>query len=209
VQNKEKVCAILNINVKALTEKYLGLPAQVGMDRTHCFQYLVDRVCQIISGWNKKNLSMGEKEILLKAVAHVIPSYAMSVFKLPKGMRKAIAVACSLLVGREGCEEMYTLVLLVENVYAKKARGLGFRDLHCFNLVMLEKQIWSLAIEPESLCAQVLRAKYYPSGDLLRAELKKGALFTWQSLMAGMETFKRGHIWRVGNGDNINVWQDP
>jgi hypothetical protein len=112
-------------------------------------------------------------------------------------------------VGREGWDEMYALVLLVENVYAKKTRGLGFKDLHCFNLAMLAKQIWRLANELESLCAQVLRAKYYPSGDLLRAELKKGASFTWQSLMDGMETFKRGYIWRVGNGDNINVWQDP
>jgi hypothetical protein len=91
VQNKEEVCAILNINLKALTEKYLGLPAQVGMDRTDCFQYLVDRVCQIISGWNKKNLSMGGKEILLKAVAQAIPSYAMSMFKLAKGICKAIS----------------------------------------------------------------------------------------------------------------------
>jgi hypothetical protein len=80
MQNKEEVCAILNINSKALTEKYLGLPTQVGMDRTVYFQYLVDQVCQIISGWNKKNLSMGEKEIFLKVVAQVIPSYAMFVF---------------------------------------------------------------------------------------------------------------------------------
>jgi hypothetical protein len=86
---------------------------------------------------------------------------------------------------------------------------MGFPDLHCFNLAMLAKQIWKLVEAPDSLCAQILRAKYYPSSDLLHAELKKGASFTCQSLMASMNIFKRGYIWRVGTGSQINVWQDP
>jgi hypothetical protein len=92
-ENKLAVCTALHIEAEALTEKYLGLPSHVGVDRSDCFQHLVDRVCKIISGWNMKNLSMGGKEILLKAVAQAIPSYAMSVFKLPKGICKAIAAA--------------------------------------------------------------------------------------------------------------------
>jgi hypothetical protein len=27
--------------------------------------------------------------------------------------------------------------------------------------------------------------------------------------MAGKNTFKRGYIWRVGTGSDINIWQDP
>jgi hypothetical protein len=93
VADKEAVCAALNINSEALTEKYLGLPSHVGIERSDCFQHLVDHLCQIINGWNEKNLSMGGKEILLKAVAQAIPTYAMSVFKIPKGIIKAILAA--------------------------------------------------------------------------------------------------------------------
>ena len=32
---------------------------------------------------------------------------------------------------------------------------------------------------------------------------------TWQSIWAGIQSFKRGHVWRVGDGSNINVWGDP
>jgi hypothetical protein len=86
---------------------------------------------------------------------------------------------------------------------------MGFRDFHSFNLALLAKQVWRLINDPESLCAQVLRAKYYPQGDILKAGPKEGSSFTWQSILAGLVVVKRGHIWRVGNGESINIWQDP
>jgi hypothetical protein len=38
---------------------------------------------------------------------------------------------------------------------------------------------------------------------------KAGSSFTWQSIIAGLPTFKRGYIWRVGNGESINIYSDP
>jgi ribonuclease HI len=92
--------------------------------------------------------------------------------------------------------------------FPKKEGGMGFRDLHSFNLAMLSKQVWRLLDEPNSLCAKVLRAKYYPDGDVLKAGPKAGSSFTWQSIVAGIQAFKRGCIWRVGNGDKIDIWRD-
>lgn len=43
----------------------------------------------------------------------------------------------------------------------------------------------------------------------MKAGPKKGASFTWQSIVAGIQTFKRGCIWRVGSGSHINLWEDP
>jgi hypothetical protein len=69
--------------------------------------------------------------------------------------------------------------------YPKSDGGMGFRDFHSFNLAMLAKQVWRLSTNQESLCATVLRAKYYPHGDVLKA----GSSFTWQSIVAGIATF--------------------
>jgi ribonuclease HI len=76
-------------------------------------------------------------------------------------------------------------------------------------LEMLAKQVWRLVQEPESLCATVLRAKYFPQGDILKAGPKPGSSFTWQSIVAGLSTFKRGYVWRVGTGEKIDIWRDP
>ena len=31
---------------------------------------------------------------------------------------------------------------------------------------------------------------------------------TWQSIWAGLQTMKKGHIWRVVQGTSINIWVD-
>ncbi len=50
VDVKTEVCQILNIMTEALSDKYLGLPALVGTDRSDCFRHLIDRVVSRIDG---------------------------------------------------------------------------------------------------------------------------------------------------------------
>jgi ribonuclease HI len=209
VDEREAICTNLDIMTEALTDKYLGLPAMVGADRSDSFQFLVDRVCQRINGWKEKILSSGGKEVLLKAIAQAIPSYAMSVFKIPKQTCKGITTAMSKFWWGDGAnrKRMHWLAWWKLCV-PKRQGGMGFRDIHCFNLALLAKQAWRLLEEPSSLYARVLHAKYFPSGDILNAPMKKGNSFTWQSIWAGIQTFKKGHIWRVGQGNNINIWED-
>jgi hypothetical protein len=91
VDVKVDICTALNINTEAISDKYLGLPAIVGVDRSDCFLHLVERVLQRIKGWKEKMLSIGGKEILIKAVIQSIPVYALSVFLLPKNICKKIS----------------------------------------------------------------------------------------------------------------------
>jgi hypothetical protein len=45
--------------------------------------------------------------------------------------------------------------------------GLGFKDLQLFNQAMLARQAWQLIQFPKNLCAPLLKAKYFPSGNLI------------------------------------------
>ena len=78
------MCAALNIVTESLSDKYLGLPALVGIDRSDCFKHLIDRVRSKTKGWKEKLLSMGGKKILIKSIAQAVPVFAMMVFKIPK-----------------------------------------------------------------------------------------------------------------------------
>ena len=59
---KAEVCEALNIVTESLSDKYLGLPALVGIDRSDCFQHLIDRVRAKTKGWKEKLLSMGVRK---------------------------------------------------------------------------------------------------------------------------------------------------
>ena len=58
---REGVCGILDILTEALTDKYLGLPTMVGVDRSDCFQHLVDRVCQRLRMEGKDTISTRQR----------------------------------------------------------------------------------------------------------------------------------------------------
>ncbi|XP_014755959.1 uncharacterized protein LOC104584065 [Brachypodium distachyon] len=183
VEDRAEVCFELNIMTESLNEKYLGLLAMVGTDRSDCFKHLIERVKIKTSGWKAKMLSAGGKEVLLKAVAQSMPVFAMTVFKIPKNICKGITDAMSQYWWGNDDQK-------------KKIHWLAW---------------WKMCIpkeEHDSLCAGVLRARYYPNGKLLKAKLKRGSSFTWQSVITGMENFNRGCIWRVEDGSQIDIWED-
>jgi hypothetical protein len=91
----------------------------------------------------------------------------------------------------------------------KEEGGLGFRDLHLFNLAMLARQAWRLLMTPDSLCGQVLKAKYYRNCGLLDAKEAPGISYTWRSILRGIKALKDGLIWCVGDGNSIKIWLNP
>ena len=92
---------------------------------------------------------------------------------------------------------------------SKRNGGLGFRNLHSFNIAMLARQAWRFLHNPNALCARVLSAKYYPDGQILNAKPARGMSYTWRSILKGINLLNKGIIWRVGNGKSINIWNDP
>ena len=66
--------------------KYLGLPSIIGKSKKQVFAEIKERVGLKLVGWKGKLLSLGGKEILIKAVAQSIPTYTMSCFQLPKSL---------------------------------------------------------------------------------------------------------------------------
>ena len=63
-------------------ESYLGLPFLVGRSKRNTFSQLKQRVSNKLARWKEKLLLNVGKEILIKAVAEVVPSYTMSCLKL-------------------------------------------------------------------------------------------------------------------------------
>jgi hypothetical protein len=86
--------------------------------------------------------------------------------------------------------------------------GMGFRDTRAFNEAMLAKQGWRILTEPTSLMARVLKAKYFPKNTFMQAKSGPRASYSWQSILKARWILKKGCFWWVGQGNNINIWND-
>jgi hypothetical protein len=207
---KEGVMHSLDIGTEARNEKYLGLPIYMRKSKVQTFSYIKDKVRKRIQGWKEKLLSRAGMDVLIKAVAQSIPTYAMSCFDLTKTLCDDIGM----MIARFWCAQQENENKLHwiswERMCSRKEKGgLGYRDLHLFNLAMLARQGWRLLMEPESLCTRVLKAKYYPDGDLLKSEEKPGISYSRRSIVRGLKAIKQGMIRRVGDGTMINIWGGP
>ena len=83
---KDAIKGYLQVHNESLSDKYLGMPTDVGHSKKGTFKYLSDRVWDKVKGWMSKCLSTRGKDVLIKSVAQAISVYSMSCFKLPLGL---------------------------------------------------------------------------------------------------------------------------
>ncbi|KAA3468585.1 reverse transcriptase [Gossypium australe] len=91
---------------------------------------------------------------------------------------------------------------------SKDKGGLGFRNMAQFNISLLTKQGWRLLNYPNSLVAQVFKAKYFPEYSLLNSRLGNSCSYVWRSIWATKDTLEKELIWKVGTGLKISVTED-
>jgi hypothetical protein len=47
------------------------------------FKTIKERIVNKFNNWDERNMSLGAREVMIKAMAQAIPTYTMGVFKLP------------------------------------------------------------------------------------------------------------------------------
>lgn len=77
------LASILGMRMIDKHSKYLGVPIAWGRSKKEIVYRIVDRVTKKWSGWKENFLSNAGKEILLKLVIKVIPTYIMGLYKFP------------------------------------------------------------------------------------------------------------------------------
>jgi hypothetical protein len=160
---RTEVKQVLDISVEAFCEKYLGLPTAVGRLTNDAFEYITDSAKGQMNGWAERLLSYPAKETLLKSVIQAKSTYSMSCFELSKGSCKKLVSLMARFWWSGNLDKRSLHWTTWEKLAIPKGSGgMGFRDMHAFNLALLGKQGWRLLTSPNSLCAQVLKGRYYP-----------------------------------------------
>ncbi|XP_027182377.1 uncharacterized protein LOC113780798 [Coffea eugenioides] len=89
-----------------------------------------------------------------------------------------------------------------------KVGGLGFRDLQQFNTAMLAKQLWRILTRPNLLVSRIVRGKYFRGSSFWEMNINAGDSWVWKSFLSARELLEEGVRLRVGDGKQIDIWED-
>ncbi|XP_010424753.1 PREDICTED: uncharacterized protein LOC104709909 [Camelina sativa] len=207
---REDLKGILGITTLGGMSSYLGIPESLGGSKTNIFSFVQDRLQKRAGGWPARLLSRGGKEVMIKSVATVVPTFVMSCFRIPKTVTRKLTSAISNFWWCSSGETRGLHWIAWDRLCADKTEGgLGFRCLDDFNTALLAKQLWRLISVPDSLFAKVFKGRYYRHSDPLDPIKSYFPYYGWRSLISARSLVNKGLIKRVGTGASISVWSDP
>ena len=61
---------------------------------------------------------------------------------------------------------------------------------------------------PDSLCYQVFKARFFPECSILEAEDSKVGSYAWKTILSARDVIRKGMVWRIGNGESVRIKQD-
>ncbi|KAK2410575.1 hypothetical protein QL285_045934 [Trifolium repens] len=167
-KRQEDLSRIMGVRHVLGTGTYLGLPSMIGRKKKDVFAYIKDRIRKRINSWRGIALSRASKEVMIKSVLQAIPSYVMGVYLLPDSTINDIERMMNSFWWGGGANNKGIWWLAWDRMTHPKGQGgLGFRDLHTFNLAMIAKQGWKILTNPHTLVARIYKAR----GGVLGMEL--------------------------------------
>lgn len=165
-------------------ERYLRLPMVGGKSKVSMFKDLQERIANRVMGWKEKHISKAGRKVLIKIVAQAISTYSTSLFKIPRTVCDGIkSVLAKYWWGQTRNEKKIHWISWDKLCSPKSKGGLGFPDIHAFNLAMLAKQAWWLIHGTHSLFYHVYKARYFPTCSFMDADLGNNPSFVWRNLL--------------------------
>ena len=154
---------LLATPISTLPIRYLGVPLVDRRLRISDWQPVLEKVESRLGGWRARFMSRGGRLVLLKAVLAAIPTYFMSIFRLPCGVRKGLE---QLMRRFFWCgsrpEETRAVPLVVWETVCRPIEqgGLGVRQLQHTNTALLAKWVHGIVHPSRDLISIVLRDEY-------------------------------------------------
>ncbi|XP_028102574.1 uncharacterized protein LOC114301812 [Camellia sinensis] len=225
--SKEYV-SMLNCFHQSLPLNYLGMPLGDNPRRRRTWKPIIDKVNQKLASWKRRFLSFASRMTMIKSVLSSLPTYYLSLFKMPEGVAKEIdKIQSRFLWGGDALRRKIHLVKWGEVTQSKSTGGLGIRKVRLMNACLLLKWWWRFGSclllkwwwrfgsDTDALWKQVICSKYgeveggwWPlpiEGPRLSLVWRyiQGIAAYWPQLV---EFFKNNIFLIVGNGRNIKFW---
>ncbi|XP_039123614.1 uncharacterized protein LOC120260240 [Dioscorea cayenensis subsp. rotundata] len=207
---KDSEAKTVNCEVGLLPVTYLGIPISGRRPRKQDCESLIAKVRGRLSSWKSSYLSIGGRLTLVNSVLTALPTYWMSLYRLPMWVIKAIdRIRRDFLwsgpdVDHPGCR----LVAWRNICRAKEQGGWRILELSTFNLALLGKWRWKMLADSHWGGRKIICFNYnVPKWDLFRVPNGRVSFF-WSGVSSCLPAFRGCVSVQVKSGSESLFWKD-
>ncbi|XP_039140432.1 uncharacterized protein LOC120277641 [Dioscorea cayenensis subsp. rotundata] len=198
--------------VGVLPLTYLGIPISGGRPRKQDWDILINKVRSRLEIWKSKFLSLGGRLTLLNSVLTVIPTYWMSLFKLPCWVIRSIDKIWRdfLWSGPDLQHPKIRLVSWARLCRFREQGGWNILNLEVFNNDLLGKWWWKIISGVRWCGAEIFRENYFgsrPTWNLFHKQYGRRSVF-WNGILKILPAFRKNICSLVKEGSTTLFWLD-
>ena len=161
VENEEILAIELGCKIGYLPTEYLGLPLGAKRKASSVWDRVEERFRKRLANWKRQYISKGGRLTLIRSCLFNLPTYVMSLFRLPRKVNIRLEkIQRDCLWGGGNLDRKIYLVKWDIVCSSKVKGGLGIRSLSNFNKALLGKWNWRFAMEENSVWRNIISLKY-------------------------------------------------
>jgi hypothetical protein len=196
---------LLNFQIGSLPFNYLGIPIFRGKPKVCWLQPIADKIHAKLSAWKASLLSMAGRIQLVRSVIQSMLIYSITLYSWPVSLIKMVEKDIKNFIWSGDVEKRKLVTVAWKKLCRPLSQGgLNIRSLSCLNKAANLSLCWSL-FHSQSSWAKLLYARAIRGKKVIHHHIYSSL---WCGIKEEVNTIFDNSIWLLGNGKDINFWND-
>jgi hypothetical protein len=183
----------------------LGVPIFSSKPRACHLQPIVDKIKLKLSAWKASLLYIAGRVQLIRVVVQSMLIYSISIYSWPEALLKDIEKCMRNFIWSGDIEKRQLVTISWKNLCKPFIQGgLSIRSLSKLNKATNLKLCWSL-LNSQSSWARLLKDRVFRNNRPIQHHIFSSL---WSSVKEEVGVMMENSVGIIGNGENINFWND-
>ncbi|WJX17562.1 hypothetical protein P8452_07464 [Trifolium repens] len=199
------IVQLLNFKIGSIPFNYLGVPIFRGKPKTIHLQPIADRIKLKLSAWKASLLSIAGRVQLVRSVIQSMLVYSISLYSWPAALLKDIEKCIRNFIWSGDIDQRKIVTVSWKKICRPFSQGgLNIRSLTSLNAASNLKLCWNI-LNSDTSWAKLLRDRVLRNKRTIQHHIYSSI---WSSAKDEFQTIMDNTSWLLGDGKNINFWND-